>query len=246
MRLFYLLLILFCVEFSNAQNFNSLVNTTPTSTSEIDLTTLKENQLYISMPFAKKLVLNPEQKNQLQERVTIKLELVYTKYRTVESFDQKNLNRNRLKELNHLVPSLFENRFWEFELVSQTSGNSREECNKMFHGFLVTFRPNSSKIMLDFEADYLNNLVTSMLKNDSIENDTTPKKYDIKTHYDQAIGYIHDTIWYLDTVKPPSPPDFFYLQSLYNDTTVLSAFYRNKNWNNFIVVTDVTGSMSPY
>ena len=246
MRLFYLLLILFCVEFSNAQNFNSLVNTTPTSTSEIDLTTLKENQLYISMPFAKKLVLNPEQKNQLQERVTIKLELVYTKYRTVESFDQKNLNRNRLKELTHLVPSLFENRFWEFELVSQTSGNSREECNKMFHGFLVTFRPNSSKIMLDFEADYLNNLVTSMLKNDSIENDTTPKKYDIKTHYDQAIGYIHDTIWYLDTVKPPSPPDFFYLQSLYNDTTVLSAFYRNKNWNNFIVVTDVTGSMSPY
>jgi hypothetical protein len=246
MRLFYLLLILFCVEFSNAQNFNSLVNTTPTSTSEIDLTTLKENQLYISMPFAKKLVLNPEQKNQLQERVTIKLELVYTKYRTVESFDQKNLNRNRLKELNHLVPSLFENRFWEFELVSQTTGNSREECNKMFHGFLVTFRPNSSKIMLDFEADYLNNLVTSMLKNDSIENDTTPKKYDIKTHYDQAIGYIHDTIWYLDTVKPPSPPDFFYLQSLYNDTTVLSSFYRNKNWNNFIVVTDVTGSMSPY
>ena len=198
------------------------------------------------MPFAKKLVLNPEQKKQLKERAVIKLELVYTKYRTVESFNQKELNKSRLKELQQLVPHLFENRFWEFELISQTNGNSREECNKMFHGFVVTFRPNATKTMLVSEADYLTSLVSTMLKNDSIENDTTPKKYDIKTHYDQQIGYIHDTIWYVDTIKPPSPPDFFYLQSLYKDTTVLGAFNRNKNWKNFIVVTDVTGSMSPY
>ena len=91
--------------------------------------------------------------------------------------------------------------------------------------------------MLDAEAKYLSDLVTTMLKNDSIENDTTPKKYDIKTHYSQQIGYIHDTIWYVDTVRPPSPPDFFYLQSLYKDTTVLGAFNRNKSWKNFIVDT---------
>ncbi|NQX98858.1 MAG: hypothetical protein HRT73_13420, partial [Flavobacteriales bacterium] len=42
------------------------------------------------------------------------------------------------------------------------------------------------------------------------------------------------------------PPDFFYNQSLYKDSTVLNSFNRNKNWKNFIVVTDVTGSMSPY
>ena len=198
------------------------------------------------MPFAKKLVLNPEQKKQLKERVVIKLELVYTKYRTAESFNQKTLNRNRIKELNKLVPHLFENRFWEFELISQTNGNSRKECNNMFHGFIVTFRPNSSKEMLNSEANYLSGLVTTMLKNDSIENDTTPKNFNIKTHYDQQIGYVHDTVWYIDTIKPPSPPDFFYLQSLYKDTSVLSAFNRNKNWNNFIVATDVTGSMSPY
>ncbi len=246
MRLFYLLLILFITQTVVAQNFEILVNSTPSFVETIDLTSLKSNQLYISMPFAKKVVLNPEQRKQLEERVVIKLDLVYTKYRTAESFNQKKLNQNRLKELNSLVPNLFENRFWDFELISQTNGDSRVECNKMFHGFIVTFRPNSSKQMLDSEADYLTNLVTTMLKNDSIENDTTPKKYDIKTHYDQNIGYIHDTIWYVDTIKPPSPPDFFYLQSLYKDTTVLGAFNRNKNWKNFIVATDVTGSMSPY
>ena len=246
MRLFNLLLLIFIAQLAIAQDFNSLVNTKPIFVPKTEINSLKENQLFIAMPFAKKLVLNPEQKKQLKERVVIKLELVYTKYRTVASFDQKNLNRNRLKELNRLVPKLFENRFWQFELISQTDGNSREECQKMFHGFIVSFRPNSSKKMLDMEASYLTDLVNTMLKKDSIENDTTPKKYTIKTHYDRQLGYVHDTLWHLDTVPPPSPPDFFYLQSLYSDTTVLGTFNRNKSWSNFIVVTDVTGSMSPY
>jgi hypothetical protein len=246
MRYFYFTIVYSWGLFCFGQNYHEQLSVDPVFVNRVDITQLKENQLYISMPFAKKLVLNPEQQKKLQERVVVNLELVYTKYRTAESFNQKILNRNRLKELNRLVPNLFENRFWEFQLTSQTNGNSREECNKMFHGFIVTFRPNSSKKMLDLEANYLNKLVTSMLQNDSIENDTTPKKYDIKTHYDQTFGYIHDTVWYVDTAPPPAPPDFFYLQSLYNDTSVLSAFNRNTNWNNLIVATDVTGSMSPY
>ncbi|MGB0881913.1 MAG: hypothetical protein ACPGSO_03090 [Vicingaceae bacterium] len=198
------------------------------------------------MPFAKKLVLNPEQKKQLNERVVVKLELVYTQFRTSKNFNQKELNNNRLKELNRLIPSLFENRFWEFQLTGQTKANSQESGKKMFHGFIVTFRPNASKSMLTAETNYLKLLVETMQKNDSILNDSLPKAHTIKTHYDKNIGYIHDTIWFVDTVPPPNPPDFFYNQSLYKDSTVLNTFMRNKNWNNFIVVTDVTGSMSPY
>jgi hypothetical protein len=246
MRLFYLILLIFCAQLSIAQIFNDLVNSEPRRIPEVDLTALKTNQCYIAMPFAKKLVLNPEQKKQLKERIVIKLELVYTQYKTVPTFDQKKLNNNRLKELKKLAPRIFENRFWEFGLTSQTNGNSREECHNLFHGFIVTFRPNASKKMIASEANYLTKLVSTMLKNDSIEKDSTQKKFDIKTHYDQQVGYVHDTIWFLDTIPPPSPPDFFYLQSLYKDTTVLGAFNRNPHWGDFIVVTDVTGSMSPY
>jgi hypothetical protein len=116
----------------------------------------------------------------------------------------------------------------------------------MFHGFIVTFRPSSTKQTLKAESSYLKDLVTTMIKNDNIEKDTLPKAYNIKTHYDKNIGYIHDTIWFTDTIPPPTPPDFFYNQSLYNDSTVLNSFARNNVWKNFIVVTDVTGSMSPY
>ncbi len=246
MKGFYFLLLYCCSLYSSAQTYRALVNAEPIFVNKIDISELKENQLYIAMPFAKKTVLNPNQKKQLNERVVIKLELVYTKYRKASSFNQKTLNKNRLKELHKLVPSLFENRFWGFDLVSQTNGDSPEICNKMFHGFIVTFRPNSTNNMLDLEARYLEDMVEALVKQDSLDNDTVPMNYDIKTHYDKQIGYVHDTIWYVDTITGPAPPDFFYLQALYNDTTVLGAFKRNTHWKNFIVVTDVTGSMSPY
>jgi len=247
MRFFYFLIICFWSTFCNAQDYPELVNTPPIFVKEVDISLLKENQLYIAMPFAKKIVLNPEQKQQLSEKVIIKLELVYTKYRKSNSFNQKKLNHNRLKELNRLAPSIFENRFWEFQLTSQTKAKSRETGNKMFHGFVVTFRPSSTKQTLKKEASYLSDLVNTMLKTDSLVNDTLPQVFHLgKVRYDPNKGYLRDTIWRKDTVALLPPPAFFYNHSLYNDSTVLNSFSRNKNWKNFIIVTDVTGSMSPY
>lgn len=240
------LILFWFVQTINAQEFNEFINADPNYIGQYQLSALKENQLYISMPFGKKTVLNPEQKQLIHEKVLIKLELVYTKYRTADSFNQLKLNENRFVELKKLAPEIFENRFWEYELVSQTNGNSRTECNTLFHGFVLTFRPNSTKNMLTQEANYLEKLVNSFIKQDSITNDTTPKSFIIKTHYDMTVGYLHDTIWFIDTFPKPSPPDFFYNQTLYNDSTVLNTFTRNQTWQNFIVVTDVTGSMSPY
>ncbi len=241
-----LFILFFCAQTISAQEFNEFINSTPSYIEQYQLSELKENQLYISMPFGKQTVLNPEQKKMIQEKVLIKLELIYTKYRTAASFNQEKLNEKRFVELKKIAPEIFENRFWEYELISQTKGNSRAEANQLFHGFILTFRPNSTKNNLTQEANYLEKLVNSFIKNDSIIADTTPKNFTIKTHYDMTVGYLHDTIWFVDTFPKPSPPDFFYNQSLYNDSTVLNTFARNQNWKNFIVVTDVTGSMSPY
>lgn len=246
MRSFYFLILFLWSSNYYAQSFKQMAYINPSFIEEYDLNKLLPHQLYIATPFAKPIILNPEQEKQLKEKVVLKIELVYTKFRTSPTFNQKQLNQNRLIELKKVAPQLFENPLWEFELISQTNGDSREFCNKMFHGFVITFRPNSSNNTLKQEGDYLSNLVTTLVKNDSIKNDSVPKKYYIKTNYDMKIGYVHDTIYYVDTFPLPQPPDFFYNHSLYKDSTVLNVFDRNKNWNNFIVVTDVTGSMSPY
>lgn len=246
MRSFYFLILFLWSSNYYAQSFKQMANINPSFIEEYDLNKLLPHQLYITTPFAKPIILNPEQEKQLKEKVVLKIELVYTKFRTSPTFNQKKLNQNRLIELKKVAPQLFENPLWEFELISQTNGDSREICNKMFHGFVITFRPNSSNSTLKQEGDYLSKLVTTLVKNDRIKNDSVPKKYYIKTNYDMKIGYVHDTIYYVDTFPLPQPPDFFYNHSLYKDSTVLNVFDRNKNWNNFIVVTDVTGSMSPY
>lgn len=246
MRSFYFLILFFLSAGCFGQSLEQMANISPNYIEEYNLKTLLPQQLYIATPFAKPIILNPEQEKLLKEKVVFKIELVYTKFRTSPTFNQVNLNLNRLKELKKVAPQLFENPLWEYELISQTNGNSREYCNNMFHGFIITLRPNSNKNNLKQEGNYITNLVTTMVKNDSIKNDTTPKKFSIKTHYDLNKGYIHDTTWYLDTFPPPRPPDFFYNHELYKDSTVLNVFDRNKDWKNFVVVTDVTGSMSPY
>lgn len=246
MRSFYFLILFLSSSNYFAQSLEQLANVNANYTEEYDIQSLLPHQIYIATPFAKPIILNPEQEEQLREKVVLKIELVYTKFRTSPSFNQIQLNLNRLKELKKVAPQLFETPLWEYELISQTNGDSREYCNNMFHGFVITFRPNANKNTLQQEASYLNNLVTALVKNDSIKNDTTPKRYFINTHYDERVGYIHDTTYYVDTFPLPQPPDFFYNHALYKDSTVLNVFERNKNWNNFIVVTDVTGSMSPY
>ncbi|MCB9360392.1 MAG: hypothetical protein H6587_07405 [Flavobacteriales bacterium] len=246
MKLISFFVFLFLSNYCFSNQVEYLANTRIIEKNEVNIHKLFPNQLAIAMPFANQLILNPEQKKALEEKAVIKIELVYTKYRTSSLFNQKELNIKRLKELQKLLPQLFENPLWDFNLISQTNGNSREECNKMFHGFIFTFRPNSTPETLEQEANYLDRLVSQTIKNDSLKKSSNKLELiaDIKTRWDDRIGYVHDTIWKEEEEVPV--PDFFYDQSLYQDSTVLNSFSRNKNWKNFIVVTDVTGSMSPY
>jgi len=246
MRFFSLLIFLFSIQTLLANQFQQLVDAPIQEVGVVDLNQLKSNQLAIAMPFAKELILNPEQRKYFEEQVVVKVELVYTKYRTSSSFDQKELNLTRLIELNKLLPDLFKNPLWDYGLVSQTNGNSREECNPMFHGFIFTFRPNSSPTTLAAETSYLQQVVDNLIKKSDNNNPKDKLNFDLKTRWDDKIGYIHDTIWKVNDVKEVPVPDFFYDHSLYKDSTVLNVFERNQSWQNFAVVTDVTGSMSPY
>ena len=251
MRKTLFLLFLFSFQSLTAQPFEELINSNPTFTDEVDITDLRENALAIVMPFAHDVILNPEQKKIISEHVIIKIELVYTRYKTVSSFNQKELNRGRLIQLKQLAPHLFEDRLWGFELISQTNGNSREVCDKMFHGFIFTFRPASSVEMLNKEINYLESLRPFLMNRDTtnddkdtLDNASNYKKtyVKIRTRYDKVVGYVYDTIWQVDTVKPPTFPYFFHNK----DSTVIKALARNKEWKNFVIVADVTGSMSPY
>ena len=246
MRFFYLFTLLIIFESVVGFDVNHYAKSNVTNINTFNRSIIHKDQILIEIPFAKEIILNKEQKKQLQERVVIKIQLVYTEYKTSEKFNQIELNKKRLLELKKLVPEVFDFPVWEYELISQTDGNSREECNKMFHGFVVTFRPNITPDFIVEENDYINTLFTNFSKKDSINNDTAPKPFYIETRWDN--GYVYDTIWgekiEID-LYPPAPPNP-YLASLQKDSTVLNAFKRIANAQGFIIVTDATGSMMPF
>lgn len=246
MRFFYLFTLLITLQSVFGFDVNHYAKSSVTSINIFNRSTIHKDQILIEMPFAKEIILNKEQKKQLQERIITKIQLVYTQYRTSEKFNQIELNKKRLLELKKLIPEVFDFPVWEYELISQTDGNSREECNKMFHGFVVTFRPNSTADFVTEENDYINTLLNNITKIDSVENDTTPKPFHIKTRWENQ--YVYDTIWgekiEIDFYPPPPPNP--YLSSLQKDSTVLNAFKRLDKIQDFIIVTDATGSMMPF
>lgn len=240
----FVILLSFCCIAVQANFLEKLAKSDPVITDAVNREP-KNFQYFIATPFAKPIIISPEIKKELEEVIVEKVELVYTRFRTSPSFNQEQLNINRLKELDKLLPNLFENPLWEFQLTEQTNGNSREECDKMFHGFILTVRPNANKDYLEQETVYIEQLVSELTKADSINRDVKILDFDIKTRWDNTIGYVHDTIWKKVKPKPVLHPKLFYNPTLYKDSTVIDVFARN-DWENALVVVDVTGSMSPY
>lgn len=238
----FILVCLLSVNFVQAEIIASLANSPSEWINTVDTSALEKNQLLIKMPFAQQVILNPEQQRLLTKCVVLEVQLVYTKYRTSKNFNQKGLNVKRLQSLKKLVPTLFDNPLWDFKLVGQTNGNSREECDEMFHGFIITYRPDNDTSMFSQEINYLKQLTETLT--DSTLDDSVFSG--IKTRWDDRVGYIHDSVWVKKKPKELTPIDLFYDQSLYQDSTVLQVLNRNQKWKNKLIVTDVTGSMSPY
>jgi TonB family protein len=97
-------------------------------------------------------------KTALKDKQVLIVSLIYTKFRTSPTFDQVALNRSRLKELKDLLPELFENRTILWRLIEQTSGYTKTEAQKLYHGFAINVRQQPTKETRDAEIKDLTNL----------------------------------------------------------------------------------------
>jgi hypothetical protein len=73
----------------------------------------------------------------LQERHIVRIDLVYTAFHLSPSFDQRQLNLSRIRNLAALLPGLLQDETVTWTLVEQTGCNSPAECQPFFHGFVV-------------------------------------------------------------------------------------------------------------
>ncbi|MBG8554592.1 hypothetical protein [Hymenobacter guriensis] len=73
----------------------------------------------------------------LRERHIVRVDLVYTAFRLNPTFDQRQLNLSRIRNLAAGLPGLLQDESITWTLVEQTGCNSPAECQPFFHGFVV-------------------------------------------------------------------------------------------------------------
>ena len=73
----------------------------------------------------------------LTDRHIVRVDLVYTAFRLNPTFNQRQLNLSRIRNLAAGVPGLLQDESVTWTLVEQTGCNSPTECQPFFHGFVV-------------------------------------------------------------------------------------------------------------
>lgn len=262
--------------------------------------------VYLECPFASPVFDNPEVVKPLKGQLIEKVQLVYTTYRSDESFSQQKLNQQRLRNLQILLPEAFSSALTEWELVGQTGADSPESGREYFHGFVITYRIPASPGLIKEEITMMDSAFTGKFivrhpgtdtiggsgtgiipdggGSSSTHADITMPDGSIITirrdiPEDSLIYYIrpshsmasigsaryadtsHNTIivveyfqshrreriWKLEEHREdPKGFDFLGKKYLNNPDSVVMTVLRRNTWNNFVLVCDVTGSMSPY
>lgn len=106
-----------------------------------DTASVKGWQVLVRTPYDRPTILNPEAIEKIKHYEVLRIELFYTKFQRSEKFNQNQLNQKRWKELERLLPGITKEEGVAYLETGQTSVPGLEEGRKMFHGFLITYRP---------------------------------------------------------------------------------------------------------
>jgi hypothetical protein len=195
------------------------------------------------------------------------IDLVFTDFPSDN--DLVKLNTERIQNLFTKYPSLAKNKTIAWKAVRQTDGAEKDSALNLFHGFVIYYRPLQNKTTLATDLIKLKEMLApkdSMAKrrNGFVTGDTTElrKQYEIEDYttvlklpVTEALQYLginerekviyknYDSLFVY--LKPSG--DSSYKQSLKApvDSTVIKVLDRMQ-WNNMLVVADVTASMYPY
>ena len=111
-----------------------------------------ENTLEIELNYAGDVIISDKNYEILLNHRVVKIDLVYTKFKRETSFNQEELNANRILMIQDELPFInFESVDWT--LVEQTEAENYNDAQKYFHGFVFHFEPKmfdeESEMMMD-------------------------------------------------------------------------------------------------
>ena len=145
-----------------------LMNLKPTLVNKYERV-LQKPYVKIMMDFAEDSILNRKVLNSALGKTILQVDLVYSDYKEIKSFDQPELNKSRYINLQKAARSLFENSAIRWNAFSQTGCNSPSSCSGYFHGFYIYFEnpPTPGSMRIELKSIY--SLLEEKVKERTVE-----------------------------------------------------------------------------
>lgn len=228
--------------------------------------------IYLPMPFSQAVFSDFSQLNYIKDVKTIYgIDLVYTRFKEVDSFSQPKLNLHRFKELKKIYPQAFNEPDIHWRVLEQREAKTKEAAEKCFHGFVIYLKnimPDSiTKNEVNTIIEILNSYHDTMIwipekidykiKRVKVETGVYLPRSEKKRK--EGITYKTRGIWNRepqtytrkDSIIRKKSGGYFqkvgkFDTSLFRSTAEYKMLTRRKWSTKMAVVADVTGSMTPY
>lgn len=226
-----------------------------------------EQSLSIPCAFGKAVLNFPDSIINFAELQVTAIDLVFTDYPSADALIL--LNTQRLQHLFNKFPLLASNQNIDWKLVRQTDGAVKDAASALFHGFVIYYRPLQNEATIKTDIIKLKELLTPkeepvIKRNGFVTGDTTElrKQYEIEEYTTVLKLPVAEALRYLNIderekviykkydslfvyVKPGGDSSTKKVMQAPPDSTVIKVFDRMQ-WNNMLVVADVTASMYAY
>lgn len=101
-------------------------------------TTGQSNSILLKTDFGNSIIINPKELLKIGNQPIYQVDLIYTKYKSEDSFNQQKLNRERVNSLLKLSP-LFNNPAISWNLIEQTAQVKLDDAQNTNHGFIIHY-----------------------------------------------------------------------------------------------------------
>lgn len=255
---------------SQSRSIDELMKIKPTGIGTQKVDTLVA--VYLPMNFNSSVFNNTWQLKKIPNaEVVYAVHLVYTQFREVDSFNQPKLNYYRFEALKKLYPEVFEQTDVDWQVLEQRSAKTKEKAAKCFHGFVIYLKNAPPPEMVGREIETISTIIDSYSDTliwvpEKIEYKIKRRKVETGKYLPRSnkkrksgTRYASSGIWFREpelrteydsTIRKKTGG---YWQKIGKfDTSTFKAtdefdFLTRRKWSPKIgVVTDVTGSMSPY
>ncbi|NQX91346.1 MAG: hypothetical protein HRT74_04290, partial [Flavobacteriales bacterium] len=114
---------------------------------QVDTENLPYDQVFFPCSFGEDNIQAIRNLDELRFQTVTEVSLVYSQWKTSESFDQVALNEKRRDALKLAWPELFQQELIHWRYLEQTDANSKEQAQLLPHGYLITYRPKATAEM---------------------------------------------------------------------------------------------------